>query len=198
MHRILLSLVLGAAIAPLAGATPIIDVGNHLLLPNLPGQTILIYVTGGDAVEGLNLNVQVADGGSELAMFGGSIDGPAISDLDIVTGTIFDGNNQGADDPEGLLGGDFSQIELRTILTDSGTVAADGLLVTLTIDTTDYFSGQFDLRLFDTLNGPSDFAGIAASITDGTITIVPEPGTLALACCAVCAALARIVCQGRK
>ena len=181
--RLVLAVALAGLLVKYASATPIIDVGDHVLLANTPGQSIAIFVSGGGAVEGLNLNVQIADGGTALAVYGGSIDGPAISDLDVVTGTIFAGNNTGADDPEILaLGTDYDQLELRTITTDVGTVAAAGLLATITIDTTGYFAGTFELRLFDTINGPSDFAGIDAAIDDGTITIVPEPGSRTLLC----------------
>src|SRR4051812_41710888 len=76
----------------IATATPVIIVGNHHLAANTPGQEITILVTGGDAVEGLNLNVQVGDGGPPL---GGSTVAPFITNLDILSGTIFSTNNTG-------------------------------------------------------------------------------------------------------
>lgn len=125
--------VLGCACA--VDAALVIDVGEHDLLPNTPGQAVFIFVRGGDPVQGVNLNAQVEDGGTELAAFGGSIDGPAISNVDIITGTIFAGNNNGPVNPELAFGVDFRQLELRTTTTAAGTVAADGLLATLIIDT---------------------------------------------------------------
>src|SRR5690349_25173755 len=78
----------------------VIDVGDYTLLPTTPGQTISIRVSGGSAVQGLNSNVQVADGYPT----GGSIDGPNITGLD-VSGTashptIFFANNSGARQPD--------------------------------------------------------------------------------------------------
>jgi hypothetical protein len=151
------------------GAT--ILVGEHNLLPDTPGQTIQIFVTGGNAVQGLNFNGQVADGGPEV---GGSIDGPNITSADILTGTIFGSNNTGQQDP-----GSFPQLAIRTTSTSSGTVTADGLLATLSIDTTGFLKGSWPLKLGDTLNGPTDFAGIPITITDGSIA-VPEPAGAAL------------------
>ncbi len=159
-------------------ASILIDVGNFPLLPNTAGQEIVIEVSGGDLVQGLNFNAQIGDGGVDL---GGVTVGPSIEDIDILAGTIFDGNNTGAVDPELLGGVDFPLVEFRTTTTNNGTVAAAGLLATLTIDTTGFFSGEFPLILSATLNGPTDFAGVSATITDGTITIVPEPSSFIMA-----------------
>src|SRR5438445_10211088 len=90
--------VFGASIlfiTTVAVATPTIVVGNHVLLPNKGGQNVVIPVTGGDQVMGANVNVQVADGGLPN---GGTIVGPAITGLDLVTNTIFTGNNDGQQD----------------------------------------------------------------------------------------------------
>lgn len=71
------------------------------------------------------------------------------------------------------------------ILTDSGTVSASsGLLATLCIDTTGIDSGTYTLSLGNTLNGPTAFLAntgeVPISITEGTLTVVPEPTGLAL------------------
>lgn len=147
-----------------------IVVGHHELYSNLPNQKIQLFVTGGDAVEGLNFNLQIGDGGPDL---GGLTSGPRITAVDLLTGTIFDGNNTGEQDP-----GSYPQLALRTTTTSTGTVSAQGLLATITIDTTGYFMGTWPLSLSDTLNGPTDFAGHSAAITNGTLqvtTVVPEP-----------------------
>ena len=242
---------------------PVIDTGDHYLLPDTPNQQIQILVSGGDLVQGLNFNSQIGDGGPEL---GGVIDGPHITDIDVENGTIFDDNNTGQFDPEPigrtsvihpftisntgvgdlLLTGDpivqiigpnasdftvitqpnpiippgesttfeiefvpsdtglrtatvvvpnndpdedpynfaiqgtgvddYPQWEGRIIITENGDVTADGLLATLTIDTTSFMSGTFDLILGDgNLNRPSDFAGISAQITNGSIILNSSP-----------------------
>jgi len=56
-------------------------------------------------------------------------------------------------------------------------------LATMTIATVDsatdphtaYHSGTWDLFLSDTLNGPTDFTGVPADVTDGTITVSTHP-----------------------
>ena len=144
-------------------AQPIITVGEHVLQPNQPGQTITINVSGVTPVQGLTLNLQVADGGF---LAGGSINGPKITAVDIVTGTIFAGNNTAPQDP-----GSVPQVAIRSITTASGTINANGLLVTVTIDTTSFDSGTWSLSLRNTRNGPTDFAGVTANITDGSILI---------------------------
>ena len=78
-------------------ATPVIVVGEHELLADTADQLIEIMVSGGDSVQGLNLRLQVADGGTHPDA-GGSIDGPKISNIDLVSGTIFDGNHTGQND----------------------------------------------------------------------------------------------------
>jgi hypothetical protein len=159
------------------GAQPTILVGDHSLQPEQAGQTIILNVSGGDFVAGLNFNAQVADGGSEA---GGTINGPKITGVDLLTGTPFAGNNTGQTE-----GGGVPQVAIYTVTTQNGTVSADGKLATLTLDTTGIAPGVYSLSLFETLNGPTSFLSgtgdtIDAAITDGSITIVPEPTIMAL------------------
>lgn len=167
--------------ATVAFAQPTVGVGNHALQPDQSGQSVQIFVSGIDAVEGLNLNAQINDGGSA----GGGVDvGPTIEDVDLITGTIFATNHNGGDTPLA-----FPQLVAKNVLTNSDTVIADGLLATITLDTTGVFSGTYSLRLSDTLNGSTDFLGTPAIFASepGTLTIVPEPaggvllGTLSFA-----------------
>ncbi len=164
-----------AAVALLAGpalAQPIIDVGTHTLQANTPDQIIRIYVSGGDAVEALNFSAQIADGGSAG---GGGDDGPVFTGLDLLGGTIFASNNLGQ------FGGSLDpQLAIASTITSSGTVHADDLLATLTIDTTGVWSGTYVLKLSDTLNGATDFGDVDPTITNGMIQVVPEPAGLAL------------------
>lgn len=169
---VIASLLLTLLVGRPAPAAPMINVGTHELFADTPGQTLEIYVSGGDAVSGVNFNIQVADGGPET---GGSIDGPVITGLDILTGTIFAASNSGSVNPEALAGLDYPQWESRTTLTAGGTVAASGLLATVTLDTTGFSAGQsFDLIMGGptALNGPTDFAGLTAVITNGLINLV--------------------------
>jgi len=155
-----------------------IDVGDHDLLAGRVSQKVEIYVSGGEAVQALNFRIQVADGGPEVP--GGSVDGPAITALDIITGTIFE-NNHNPVVVEDEFGGPYPQWEGRTVTTSSDTVSANGLLATVTLDTTGFSVGEsWELAISMTANGTgTNISGaeglIPLGITDGTINLVPEP-----------------------
>ena len=169
-----------AAVAGPASATPTVNVGNHGLLPNQAGQTIQIFVSGGDLVPGVDFTLQVADTGPASEGGFGTIDGPNITGLDLLTGTIFAGGTQ--------LGGTTvpPQWWSRTAFTNSP-VAANGLLATVTFSTVGFFSGTWDLKMRDAqFNSSTDWEGNGSvngtgeGITNGTLYIVPEPASLAL------------------
>ncbi len=158
-------IVLLFAVSP-ALAQPTIVVGDRELLPDTADQTIAISVSGGDAVAGLDFFVQIDTGAA----------GPVITDLDILTGTIFDGNNNGGSP---LFQDNWTAAFITT--TTTGTVAADGLLATVTVDTTglQFGDGPWMMTLdFGTFT--TSFAGVAANITPGTLSIVPEPSTVVM------------------
>ncbi len=148
-----------------------ISVGQHALLPDTPGQTVEIFVSGGFPVQGMNFNLQIADGGPTV---GGSVAGPAIANLDILTGTIFATNNTGTSDQDGPFPDPYPQIEWRSTTTMQATVAAEGLLATVTIDTTGWSSGSWVLSASETLNGSTDFTLMPAVIFDGAIIFATE------------------------
>ena len=172
--------------ASVAWAELLIDVGNHPLLPGTAGQTITIDITGGDAVGGGTIFLQVADGGPEAIPYlpPGTIvgiDGPDITAVDILTGTIFDGNNLG--DFGGTV---VPQAWQSLTYTQAGTaVDGDGLLATVTLDTTGFTSGSWDLSM-GSLLGQTEFGGVPLRITPGTIfiptdgEIIPEPASCVL------------------
>ncbi len=154
---------------------PRILVGEHHLRPNQPNQTIQIFVQGGQAVSGADLYAMIGDGGPELTQLGlpPGTDGPAITQVDLKTGSIF---SSVPDEARDL--GSIPQVANWTIAaTGGGTVAAEGLLVTLTIDTTGFLEGTWSLTFGDILPehsfGPFDsgFAGKLAHIENGSITI---------------------------
>ncbi len=175
-------------------AEPIIDVGIHQLLPDTPDQTIEISVSGGQPVAGLEFFSQVADGGPEAEgvpggpQTGEGIDGPETTDVDLFTGTIFEHNNLPAA-RQSLL----PQLFHASTVTAAGTVAAEGLLATVTIDTSGFFSGEWGLYLGDTLDPESTHflsasaQTVSPQITEGLIRIgfIPEPSTLVLLSIAV-------------
>jgi hypothetical protein len=149
---------------------PQIAVGTHVVQPNTPGQTIPIYVSGGWPVQGLNFNIQVADGGPSA---GGMLSAPVITDVDILTATIFAATNTGLRTDANYPGGadPVPQHEYRGTTTAAGTVSAEGLLATVTIDTTGFERGSWSLVMSNTVNGSTDFAGLASTIVDGVIIL---------------------------
>jgi hypothetical protein len=149
---------------------PQVAVGEHRLLPGQANQAIPIYVTGGIPVQGINFNVQIQDATGTLA-------GPTIQDLDILTGTIFAGNNTGAEeDPDGSgVDDQVPQLEFRDTTTLADTVIAEGLIGTLLIDTSGFTDGSWDLVMSLTLNGPTNFTVVPAVVIDGSITIDQLP-----------------------
>ncbi len=156
---------------------PTIEVGDHPLKPNLAGQKLMIYVTGGQSVSGLDLFAQIGDGGPELVNLGlpPGTRGPVIAGVDLKTDTIF---RAIPDQPIDL--GSLPQVANWSVsLSGGGNVSAEGLLATITVDTTGLFEGTWNLSLTDVLPdhpfGPltSTFANELAHISNGTINIVP-------------------------
>jgi hypothetical protein len=157
--------------------------GSHTydLLQNTPNQKIQVYVSGGslDQVAGVDFNMELGGGGPAL----GQPAAPVFTGVDLTTGTIFQNSTL-----ESVDSGSLPDVLTWWILEGSGTVEANGLLATLTIDTTGYYANapvhSWSLDMENTANGPSVFLNngeVPALITDGTITLVaPEPSSLAL------------------
>ncbi len=160
----------------------VITVGTWELEEDMADQQIEIFVSGGESVQGIEFFLQVADGGPEA---GGAIDGPAITNVDILTGTLFDGNNTGQTGGGSLV----PQFWQSGTTTNSGSVPANGLLATATISTVGFFSTDtihtWGLLMKDTLMGSSGFPGVDTIVENGAITlkngggpVVPEPSSL--------------------
>ncbi len=188
-----LALVL-TALASTAMADLVIMVGDYDLLPGTAGQEVQIFVTGGDEVQGMNFYVQIADGGPGVADAGfipqPGILGPTITKLDVITGTPFDGKHTGslAEIPALQFALDSITtaaqiVDPETQITETSLVAMDGLLATITIDTTgfDTIGQSWELRLANTLGGDfvetTEFIDaenniLQPNITNGSIRIV--------------------------
>lgn len=184
-------LVLLLAASPALAAT--ITVGNHDFLPG-EVRWIPINVTGADPVDliqGVDFYVQVADGGPEniTRVPAGSIDGPEITAVDLINSsgngpTIFSPNNTGQNTPPGL-----PQVAVAFTTTSTGTVAAQGTLAWVEIDTKSFpvtdpnnpwelvLTGTDGEPRFDTVFAPPS---VPLTIVNGTITIIPEPATLVM------------------
>jgi hypothetical protein len=174
-------------VASVAMAGQVIDVGGHYLLPNSADQWVEVSVSGGDAVMGLNFYAQVGDGN-----FDGLSPhlGPRITSVDILTGTIFAGNNTGQSKaPEGDPDPEvYSQWDGAQTTTATAAVPASGRVARVNFDTTGFAGGTWDFELAGTAVGDTDFADTPIAITNGSITITPEPSGLIMLAGALAAA----------
>jgi hypothetical protein len=179
---------------PVASAATITG-GVHNLLPNTPGQVIQIMASGGDSVEGIVLSVITGDGGST---YGGSIEAPGITFIDVLApGKIF-----GTPNNTGDLGIFFNgdQAASTSTTTPSGSVIANGLLATVTIDTTGFVGGSYVLDLTglnESLLPSSSFPGDPTQVINGVLNIVPEPSSIVLGLFAA-AGMAAVVIRRRR
>jgi VCBS repeat-containing protein len=146
-----------------------IVVGTHQLLPNKPNQQIPLYITGGAPLNGFNLRLQLGDG------LAGSPE-PIITAIDF-SDKIWSAH------PYQLLGGPIAgsqQFVQASIVFDDAehNVISSGKLVTLTVDTTGFYGGNFSLRLRNTEIGEdTDMFLVGAEepapllLTNGLMTI---------------------------
>lgn len=173
LTAIAIATLMVSAIAASTANSATINVGDHLLIPNRAGQTITIMVSGGEQVSGLDFCAQIGDGGPELDVLDlpAGTDGPAFAAVDLKTGTIFNGVSSAQTD-----NGSIPQVVFYSIVIgeNDNPVAAAGKLATLTIDTTGFSSGNWDLLLKNVLGDPynsTNFPGFSTSITNGSISI---------------------------
>lgn len=172
-----------AAVSPLllssvSLANVTVSVGPHIVQAGKTNETVTLLVTSGDMVDALNISAQIGiwDSGDLYVATG-----PIITRMELVSGTIVDGAIDPAFAQSTMLA---SRLWTNSFLADNA-VAANGVLATLTLDTTGLSSGIYELRLMQTTNGDSDFGITSAMITNGSVEVaVPEPsciGVLALA-----------------
>jgi hypothetical protein len=176
---VLLALVQSAPAQAVNSGSAVVTLGTYYLDENKPNQTIAIHVSGAAQISGMNFNLQIGDGGPAA----GGTPGPVFTGLDLVDNTIFQSDHA---DPLNL--GSIPQALTWDIVTaaDGDYVAADGLLATVTIDTTGFSRGMtFPISIGNIRNGATNFVydgvtGVPTALADGTIIIVPEPSTLML------------------
>jgi hypothetical protein len=181
--RLLAVLVMACFLTASGWASPLIDVGTIEAQPNTT-KTFTISATGGGSVQGLDLYIQIGDGGTANSGVGTK---PIITSVDIVgVGTLFNTSNTGQQNA-------FTSDLLWAVSTTTDTNRADyldasGIIAYVTIDTTGTAIGEsYPLLLSgvatEIFGGPgvdTGFAGVPALITNGTINITPEPATLSM------------------
>ncbi len=171
------------------GASFIIVSDQIELAPDSPGQQVTLYLMNpGEpvTVAGLELNFQVGDGGPELSQFGGSVDGPKVTDVDIVGGTVF-----GDVTVHATTDHSFPQLWVESLHLDSGTVTIPTVtdrslpFAQVTLDTSGFENAVpgLNLELLNTINGGTSFFdgfGNAVAVSEQAggfpVALVPEPG----------------------
>ena len=177
-------------------ANQILELESFELLPNKSGQIATLFLKNDGAspvnIGGLDLAIQIADGGKDA---GGIIDGPIISSIDFLTGTLFQSFTP-------VIFADSGNVPQRGFW--SITVPALGVfpeipahsqaaLATIEFDTTKLFFGTFDLHflgsaagdtaIYDSFDLPllgSDIQNHKLTIAEQTVpggSSVPEAGT---------------------
>jgi hypothetical protein len=162
----------------------LINVGDYVFAPNTGVHTLTIAVSGNEKISGEDFYAQIGDGGS---FNHGTNDHPTFSNVDIITGTPFATNNVGAFG-DASAGGNAAHrlIWVDGTTTSSGTVQLQptSILATISIDTQSAPLGKFSLDLTGVANTLGSFntklydstgAPIPLTVTNGSITIVPEP-----------------------
>ena len=180
MHsKVLVGLVVSLSLVAIVSAAPVIDVGTHDLAGNSSSEVIDIYVTGSDLVTGFQLNARIGDGGSGAAE-------PVFKSIDFSVG-IWTADAYSSTEVGGPITGFEMYAQPRVTFDNDGEeVIAQGLIATITIDTTGFFSGSFPLMFKATNIGQDSYfldtegVELAPTITNGAITIIPEPATLSL------------------
>lgn len=149
--------------------------------PVTPGTavTVALNISGGEQIGGAQVLMLIGDGGPNLGgtdepataprIIGGNIIGP---------GMVFETNNAGNQYANLDVGfGPEPLAALNGTITNTGTVAADGLLMTFDIDTSAALPGTYELNL-NAEN--STLIGAPLQLESGTLVIVPEPAAALL------------------
>jgi len=172
-----------ALVSTVAQADLLIEVGDHVIDANASEQTISLQISGGDLITVYDIVTRI-----------GPLDGPAplLTGLDTTTGTIFlnqdsgspaDLNKDGVLDPD-RIGGQFGLVTTP--------VSGNGLIATITFDTTGIADGTYPLMLgevvisnedtrdtfFTDLLGPLPISIVNGSITLSTASLTPGDADL--------------------
>ncbi len=175
--RNLIACLMILAIAGTASAAITVSAGNHNIGGGATGQTfeILITTDNADQVAGLLLWVQIGATATSV---------PDITDVAVDSVGIF--NGLGTETSTDYTGSGFPglyKVDLVVSSTDPNLdPIANGILASVTVDTTGFMTGTYAVKLMGTIGGSSNMIGDnlpTVTFNDGSIT-VPEPATLAL------------------
>ena len=155
-----------------AKADLIVSAGDWFLQPNLAGQEIWVSISGEGDVTRATVAAEVV-GAAPL---------PSFTDGTMIVGTIFASNNTGSDLE--AYSGSWAWQDMST--NDGNPVDGNGILAKLTVSTVGVFDGSFALKLSELPSLPDDKTSVGTepvvnvTYRDGSITVVPEPSSIAL------------------
>jgi hypothetical protein len=150
------------------------------LVAETANQSVQIFGSGivaDGGADGFELDVQIGDGGGVI---GGTDTAPAISSIDLISGTIWESSGPNQTDVE------VNPLLRQSIVDTSSLVSMDGLLGTIEFDTRGFGTGEIAFLLTGVANGAADTKltqGVNSLTTiapNGVIriTAVPEPSSL--------------------
>lgn len=174
LRKAFFAIALVASLTSSALAVTTISAGNHVFTVNSGLQTFAITASSdsGETLQGIDLYA-VMD-----AL------GPIITNVNLITGTVFDPNNVGQFDyamPENMV----PTREPAYYTTTASNSVPTGIVAFLTIDTNSALAGQYTLSLDSPLFGPSavyNQTGAPGGFANGSVTLVPvpEPSTIVM------------------
>lgn len=165
-----------------------IDLGTTQLLPNTAGQQVQFFIRNdGDTAfnaQGATLNFEVDNGDT------GVNPAPIITGLDIKTGTLWAGAAASGQTVD-VNNDEFASATIVDLFTGGIVLPSGGAsfsIGTVTFDTSGLTSGSWDFRMgnFVSSGSPSLYVEFGSgtdffpNITNGTLTVVPEPHEYAL------------------
>ncbi|MGD0655261.1 MAG: autotransporter-associated beta strand repeat-containing protein [Thermoguttaceae bacterium] len=166
-------------VSPALGS-PLISIQDQYMLNTDAQRLIPILVSSSthELVEGVNLAVQIGDGGS---VNGGTNTAPQITNLDIIgSGTIFNASNTGSTPSYPSGNAPYLLVEADTTTVIGTSVEANGVLAYLTVNSTGAALGSYQISLQNVgehvQNTPplvwtTDFVDVSASFPPSAVYI---------------------------
>lgn len=194
MRKVVLSLALVLGLAATASAALTVTVGHYSVLPGTLTVNIPVSLTGPDLISQTNINVSLVPSNALPGDLGGNVPTPTITWLgapsdvaqNFMSTTTHLFGDAGSDAYDVFV---FENLATPSspIGTGAGGAGAN-ILINLVVNLTGFenLAGTTWKIVMgaDNANGSTDFAnlsgGIAATVTDGSVTIVPEPSTIML------------------
>jgi hypothetical protein len=150
-----------------------------------PGQEVLIVASGPGQIGGMNLNVQVGDGGDVNDPPGTDVAGVTVAGMETISfranGAIWGADAATFEEP-GLLSPPPALVSFGGFVLQAGNKQLGDTAVvvaTIILDATGVDGAKFPISLAP-YGAPSDFAGQAADLVSGMVEVVPEPATALL------------------